>query len=148
MKKHFLIAQPPLASNYTFLVDEINELHNWGMATDIGKVEYNRDLLGDEFNIDLKIKLLFTKKGCTFVVPIGRFITIMKIRDDENEGSMTFFDFDVEASRGALEVMLEEVGYSVAIVNEWLKCYDLMHLEFKAENDNVVLLKPDDVVLT
>ena len=143
MKNNFFISQPPLTDKYTFLVDEINELRNWGMTTDIYKIEYNRDLLGDDFNISLKIKLLFTSIGCTFVIPIGRFITIMKMRDDENEGSMTFFDFDIDMSRGALEIMLENVGYSAAIVNEWLKCYDLMHLKFKAEADNVVLLKPD-----
>jgi hypothetical protein len=144
MKKYFLIPQPPLTDKYTFLVDEINELGNWGMTTDIDKVLYNRDLFGEDFNIDIKIKLLLTKKGVTFVVPFGKFITIMKIRDDENEGTMTFFDYDVDMSRGALEIMLESVGYSAAIVNEWLKFYDLMHLEFKAESDNVVLLKPDE----
>ena len=144
MKKHFLVSQPPLTEKYSFLVDDINQSRNWGVTTDIDKIEYNRNLLGDDFNIDIKIKLLFTKKGMTFVVPIGRFITIVKIREDEKEGSMTFFDFDIGYSRDALELILEEAGYSVSIINDWLKYYDLMSLEFSSEQDNVVLLKPDE----
>jgi len=144
MKKHFLISQPPLTEKYSFLVDDINQFGNWGVATDIDKIEYNRNLLGDDFNIDIKIKMLFTQKGMTFVVPIGRFITIVKIRADEKEGSMTFLDFDTGYSRGAMEVILEEAGYSVSIVNDWLKYYDFMLSEFSAEQDNVVLLKPDE----
>ncbi len=144
MKKQFLITQPPITEKYSFLVDDINQLGNWGMTTDIDKIEYNRNLLGDDFEIDIKIKTLFTKKGITFVVPIGRFITIVKIRADEEEGSMTFFDFDIGYSRGAMEVILEEAGYSVSIIEEWLKCYDLMHSKFSSEHDNVVLFKPDE----
>jgi hypothetical protein len=144
MKKHFLISQPPLTEKYSFLVDDINQFGNWGVATDIDKIEYNRNLLDDDFNIDIKIKMLFTQKGMTFVVPIGRFITIVKIRADEKEGSMTFLDFDTGYSRGAMEVILEEAGYSVSIVNDWLKYYDFMLSEFSAEQDNVVLLKPDE----
>jgi hypothetical protein len=57
---------------------------------------------------------------------------------------MTFLDFDTGYSRGAMEVILEEAGYSVSIVNDWLKYYDLMLSEFSSEQDNVVLLKPDE----
>ena len=145
MKKYFKISQPPLTAKYTFLVDDINEMRNWGMTTDIDKIEYNRDLLGDDFNIDIKIKLLLTKKGGgTFVIPIGRYITVFEIREDENEGRMTFFDFTFGATREELQIMLE-IGYSETIVNEWLKCYDLMSLEFTSSSDTVVLLKPSEI---
>ena len=48
------------------------------------------------------------------------------------------------ATREELQIMLE-IGYSETIVNEWLKCYDLMCLEFSSASDTVVLLKPSEI---
>lgn len=143
MKKHFLIPQPPATKKYTFLVDDINHLKNWGLATDLDKIEYNRRLLGEDFNIDLKVKLLFTDKGSTTVLPIGRFITVIQTRADENAGRMMFLDFDVRLTREEIRDNLTKT-FSVNIADKWLEFYDLMRLEFTHDDDNVLLLKPDE----
>ncbi|MGE0079621.1 MAG: hypothetical protein AB7S48_17300 [Bacteroidales bacterium] len=143
MKKHYLVQQPPLTEKYTFLVDNISNNKNWGRTTDIDKIEYNRNLLGDDLNIDIKINLLFTEKGLTTVIPLGRFITIIQIREDENEGAMTFFDFDIEHPIEELKELISKT-FSENITKEWIKVYETLKSEFKDEDDIVRLEKPDE----
>lgn len=141
MKKQYLILQPPHTDKFTFLVDDISNKGNWGRTTDIDKIEYNRRLLGEEFNVDLKVKLLLTDKGGSGVFPIGRFLTVIQIRADENEGIMTFMDFDIPLKGDELRnALLNE--FSLNITNQWLMIQELMLSEFRDEDDNVVLHKP------
>ena len=141
MEKHFLVLQPPFAEKYSFLVDDISNKSNWGSTTDIDKINYNRKLLGEDFNIDIKVNLLLSEKGGTSVLPLGRFITIIQLREDENMGRMTFFDFDTSGSKTEIEQMLK-TAYSENIVDAWFKVYDILKKEFQEEDDNVALLKP------
>lgn len=143
MKKYFLVPQPPATDKYTFLVDDISNKKNWGKTTDIDKIEFNRRLLGEEINIDINVKLLFTEQGSTTVFPLGRFITVLQISKDESKGAMTFLDFDTKATRNELREMIGK-QFSDNIINEWLKVYDILVLEFKPEDDCVRIEKPDE----
>mgnify|MGYP000891292705 CR=1 FL=1 len=144
MKKHFIIPQPPLVEKFTFLVDNISDNRNWGKTTDIDKIEYNRRLLGEDMNIELDVNLQFTDTGMTTVLPLGRFITVLQISKDESKGSMTFFDFQTNATRDELKEMIGKV-YSENLTNQWFKFYDMLLSEFKNEDDCVQLLKPESL---
>jgi hypothetical protein len=143
MKKYFLIPQPPLSKFFTFLVDDINENKNFGTTTDIDKIDYNRQLLGEEFNTNFKVSLLMTDKGGTGVFPIGKFITVIAIRDDEKKGSMTFMDYNISLPKEELREMLLST-FSENVTNRWLLIQESMRKDFTNEDDNVILLKPDE----
>ena len=144
MKKDFyFIPQPPLAEKFNFLVDDIGDRLAWGRTADIAKINYNRKLLGDDFNLDLKEKMKLAKEGMTLILPIGRYITILQLRADEKQGDMTFMDYQIELTRDGIKSMLLE-RFSESVTNEWLKHYDRFQVAFD-EEDNVVLLpyKPE-----
>jgi len=68
MKKYYIIEQPPISDKYTFLVDNISNKVNYGLTTDIEKINYTIKVIGENFNIDVKIGLLISQsKGSTFV---------------------------------------------------------------------------------
>ena len=144
MKKHFIIPQPPLVEKFTFLVDNISDNRNWGKTTDIDKIEYNRRLLGEDMNIELDVNLQFTDTGMTTVLPLGRFITVLQISKDESKGSMTFFDFQTNATRDELKEMIGKV-YCENLKNQCFKFYDIILIDFKNEDDCVQLLKPESL---
>ena len=144
MKKYFLIPQPPITEKFTFLVDDISEKKNWGLTEDIDKIEYNRKLLGENFNVDLKVNLLMSEKDVTNIFTLGNFITVLEMREDQKEGRMTFFDCVMDMPKDELKYMIGEV-FSKNIVEEWIKFYDLLNLDFSEENDIVDLFKPEEV---
>jgi hypothetical protein len=138
MKKDFyFIPQPPLTDKFNFLVDDLGDKLAWGHTADITKINYNRSLLGDDFNEDLREKMKLAKEGMTLIFPIGRYITILQLRADEKQGAMTFMDYQIELTRDGVKSMLLE-RFSEDITNEWLKHYDKFQVNFD-EEDNVVL---------
>lgn len=138
MKKDFyFIPQPPLTDKFNFLVDDLGDKLAWGRTADIAKINYNRNLLGDDFNEDLREKMKLAKEGMTLIFPIGRYITILQLRADEKQGAMTFMDYQIELSRDGVKSMLME-RFSEYITNEWLKYYDKFQVNFD-EADNVAL---------
>jgi hypothetical protein len=140
MNKKFLILQPPLSDKYNFLVDDITKKENWGTTKDLDKVEYNINLLGEHFKIDLKIKHLSSGNGLTTVFPLGKFITVLEISPDESIKAMTFFDFKVEISRMELKMMLTNV-FKDNTVKAFMEIYDILKEDFNDEFDNVRLVK-------
>ena len=143
MKKYFLIPQPPITEKFTFLVDDISEKKNWGLTIDADKIAFNRKLLGENFNIDLKVNLLMTEKGIAKIFTLGNFITVLEMREDQKEARMTFFDCVMNMPKDELKYMIGEV-FSKNIVEEWIKFYDLLNLDFLEENDLVELYRPHD----
>ncbi len=138
MKKDFyFIPQPPLSNKFNFLVDDLGDKLPWGRTADIAKIDYNRKLLGEDFNLDLKEKMKLAKEGMTMIFPVGRYITILKLRADEKEGSMTFMDYQIELPREEIKSMLLE-RFSENIANEWLKHYDKFQVNFDEEDDVVL----------
>jgi len=143
MKKYYIVQQPPLAEKYTFLVDDVSEVVNYGLATDMDKINYNRKIMGESFNIDIKVGLLMAEsKGATFVFDLGRFVTVLELRADEKEGEMAFYDYDVNATREELNKILVE-RYSQNIANEWFRIQKELLEDFIPEDDVVRLHKPD-----
>ena len=142
MKKHFIVPQPPLTEKYRLLVDDMSEKRNFGFTTDIDKILYNKNILGDDFNMDLTIKNIFTDDGITSVFPIGCFITVLQLKKDEAEGKMTFFDFEVDIDKAELKNILKQ-QFSDNIVNAWLDVYDFLRDDFCDEDDRFELFRPD-----
>ena len=142
MKKHFVVLQPPLTEKYRLLVDEMSDKRNFGSTSDIDKIEYNKRILGDDFNIDLTIKNLFTDEGITSVFPLGCFITVLQLKKDGTEGKMTFFDFDIETDKEELKSILRQ-QFSENIVHLWFHVYDILQLEFSEKDDHYELFRPD-----
>lgn len=143
MEKYYIIEQPPLAEKYTFLVDDISEKVNYGRTTDIDKINYNLKLMGEKFNIDVKIGLLLAEsKGSTFVFDLGHFITVLELRGDLKEGKMTFFDCLIDMPKHELNEMLAN-AYSQNIANEWFKLQEKLLLDLIPETNIVQLYKPN-----
>jgi len=142
MKKYHFINQPPIVKKFTLLVDDITESENWGTTIDLEKIEYNRQIFGEDIDIDVQIRQCLTEEGTTAVFPFGRFITIFQIRKDSKKGQMTFFDFQTDFTRKELEGLLQPL-YSENIVKAWFKAYDVLVENFTELNDLVGLYKPE-----
>ncbi|WP_430614427.1 hypothetical protein [Flavobacterium sp. JP2137] len=144
MPKRYLIIQPPLSDKYTFLVDYISENQSYGWATDIQKINYNRKILGDAFNIDVKISLLLSEaEGSTFVFGLGYFVAVLELQNDEQEGRMTFYHCLVDIVRSDLLELFSR-RYSNSIAVKWLEVYDYIMQNLTPERDSVQLLKPEE----
>jgi len=142
MGKLFFIDQPPLTRRYRLLVDSTSKNKKYGLTTDIDKIRYNTNLLGLEFNLNLKLNLLSTDEGSTVVFPIGTFITVLQLRKDENEGIMSFFDFNIKINDSNFILELEKM-YSKNIVDKWLSVYKTLHSDFSEDEDVVDLFIPE-----
>ncbi len=142
MKKHFIVSQPPLTSKYQMLVDDMSEKRNFGWTNDIDKIEYNKKLLGEEFNMELTIKNMFTDEGISSVFPVGAFITVLQMRKDEKEGKMTFMDYDTDMTEDELRNLLLGV-FSENITNSCINVYRVLRENFTKEDDTVELLVPN-----
>ncbi|MEM7085239.1 MAG: hypothetical protein AAF489_03605 [Bacteroidota bacterium] len=142
MNKHYLLKQPPLAEKFTFLVDVITDDGNYGLATDIDKVNYNRQLIG-ELNKDVKIGLLMSEnKGSTFVFDLGNFITVLEISSDELDGMMAFYHCVVDVGQDQLLPLLE-ARYSKKVAREWFALQEKMLANFSPDHDIVQLHRPE-----
>src|SRR5690606_42126200 len=110
---------------------------------DIDKINYNRKMIGENFNIDVKIGVLMSQsKGSTFVFELGNFITVLELRADELEGKMAFYDCIMDMPRAVLNNILTYAS-SQNIATEWFKVQEKLLENFSQENDIVRLLKPD-----
>lgn len=143
MKKEYLVLQPPFAEKYTFLVDDMDKNSMCGVTTDIEKVSYNLRLLGTDFNLNREIQTALSDKGISFVYPIGRFVTIIKIRKDEKEGNMMFCDFEAGESIDSIRDMIKK-SFSENIFNKWVELQDIMLEEKDFIVDNVILSLTDE----
>lgn len=141
MEKHFIVPQPPISEKYRLLVDDMSDKRNFGFTYDINKIRYNKKIFGEEFNMDLAIKNMFTDEGITSVFPVGCFITVLQLKKDETEGKMTFFDFNIETEKTEIRSNLHGI-FSQKIVNAWFHVYDILHSEFSKEDDIYELFRP------
>lgn len=143
MKKYYLIPQPPLTKQVSFLVDDISNKSNWGRTTDSDKVEYNFNLIDKNFKLDLEVQTAFVKKGLSKVFPLGRFITVVTANKEFTKVDMTFFDFDIPADKAELSNMLLEL-YTENIVISWFEVQRFLKIHFTDKDDSVALLKPTE----
>ena len=135
MKKFYLIPQPPLTQRYSLLVDDMSDKKNYGRTTDIDKIKYNQDILGKEFELEVKIKNMYSDEGITTVFPVGSFIVVLQLKKDETKGQMTFFDHVVNTSKEELRTMLLQ-GFSENIVDGWFQVFDALNSEDRVTSDN------------
>ncbi len=142
MEKYFLILQPPNADKYRLLVDDISDNKTFGTTDDIHKVRYNRRLFGENFNMDIDIRLPLTDEGLTYVFPVGRFITILRLKKDESEGSMYFFDFNTFNDKSVIQSTLQK-DFSERLLKEWFNIYDQLCSGFSDEEDVFELFLTD-----
>ena len=140
MDKFLFIKQPPLTSKFNFLVDGLTPNKQYGEATDIGKIEYNLDILGNNIKLDTEVHTtLLTKKSIGTVIPIGRYITILLLNKDRDAGRMVFIEFDTSKDINELkQILLEE--YDKNIANEWLSVYEKYKHHYSDKEDNAELL--------
>jgi hypothetical protein len=134
------ILQPPNCKKFKFIVDELNDRKTYGKTNDIEKIKYNLKLLDESFNIDLKINLLLSEDGVTNIFAVGNFITILQLNNNQQQGMITFFNINVNATLPELKYHLEDI-YSSNIVAEWVKLYELMINSDLNENDHIELFQ-------
>ena len=140
MDNFLFVEQPPLTSKFNFLVDGLTPNKQYGEATDIEKIEYNLDILGNNIKLDTEIHTtLLTKKSLATVIPIGRYITILLLNKDRDAGRMVFIEFDTSKGINELkQILLEE--YDTNIANEWVSVYEKYKQHYSDKDDNSELL--------
>ena len=141
MKKYLLIPQPPVSEKLTFLVDDINENRTLAKTTDLDKIEYNLNLIGEDFIQDLEIENSFLETGIRKVIDLGRYIAIVGIKKDKTEGEIVFFDSTTKFSRAELKSQVELL-FSKSVAEKFIDIYDIMVSESSPNLDNVELFIP------
>ena len=140
MKKIFLIEQPPLTDKYRLIVDDLTDVKNFGYTNNIDKIEYNLNIIGNEFKDKIDLHNLFSTKGLTCVFPVGTYITVLERNKDKTEGQMSFFDFDNIGNVSEFRNLLEK-QFSESIIKEWFKIYYLLSTEFSESEDLIELVR-------
>ncbi len=142
MEKYNFIAQPPISEKYTFLVDDISDAQDYGTTTDIQKIDYNRSVLGEAFNIEVNLSLLMTEHdGNTFVFDLGYFVVVFEISKTQKEGHMAFYHCLVDIEHKELFELFSK-RYSADIAAKWIEVYDFILSDLHADRDNVQICKP------
>ncbi|MGE0637737.1 MAG: hypothetical protein AB7G44_14260 [Bacteroidia bacterium] len=122
-----------------FWVDKIDTKINWGITRDADKIEDNRGKLEDMYNLYIDTKLAINPMSyCVFGA--GRFIIVLRsIGNAEQE--MQFFDFRFNISTfPELEKIWEETYNDCEqIVNDCIKCYEVLSDNFSTSTDIFVL---------
>lgn len=132
------IAQPPKSDQYTFLVDDLNPSATYGYTTDQDKVNYNRKLMGANFNLDLSVNTALAKKGVSAVLPLGRYVTIFQTSSNESSGSMTFIDYQISLLPNELQRILSS-AFPSELVIACLELKALLSTDFSPSDDIVRL---------
>lgn len=137
------IGQPPISDKFNFLVDGLLPNKKYGETTDIEKIEYNLDILGNGIKLDTEIHTsLLTKKSLATIIPIGRYITILLLDKERKFGRMVFIEFDINKDINELKQILFD-EYDTNIANEWLLVYEKYkhHYSDKDDNSELILLE-------
>jgi hypothetical protein len=146
MDKFLFVEQPPLTPKFNFLVDGLTPNKQYGEATDIEKIEYNLNILGNEIKLETEIQtILLTKKSLATVIPIGRYITILLLTKERDVGRMVFIEFDISKDINVFkQILLEE--YDTNIANEWLSVYEKYKQHYSDKDDNAELLLIEKII--
>ena len=127
---------------YFLLVDDISTNENYGFVSDIKKIKKNVDVFGEFFKNELSVyRLIHNYEGTTTVFSLGRFIIVFSLSEDGKEGSMTFFDFQINKTRQELKTILL-YDFSETITCEFLKLYDVLLASFSKSQDVFFLQCP------
>ncbi len=130
-----MVLQPPITEHYTLLVDNINVTETFAHTTDLQKCEYNRQIIedmGGDIDFQIQVKTALSKNGVTGVLPLGRYIVIIKSSKDELSQEMFFFD-------GFIKVDITDT-FSKAVASEFDRVREQWELRFTKNDDLVRLL--------
>ncbi|MFD2574454.1 hypothetical protein ACFSUS_27715 [Spirosoma soli] len=134
------ILQPPQSHQYTFLVDDLNPSATYGLTTDPDKFNYNRGLMGVNFNLEVGMNTALAKEGVSAVLPLGRYVTIFQISGQEDGGSMTFLDYQINLSPPELKTLLSG-AFAPELVTACMELKELLRADFSPSDDIVRLEK-------
>ena len=137
MKNYALPLQPPFAEKYTFLVDEIYGVGTMGIAREIEKLHYNRQILETYFRVEWNFDGKQIGIEGLKAIPIGPFITVISIQKQHKDDVMLFLDF-----RDGDFVRIENLVASIFDERVARACSNLkISLElYFSEDDDVVML--------
>lgn len=138
MANYEWIPQPPLTEKYTFLVDEISDYATYGRTRDMAKINYNRTLMGVNFNMEVGVNTALSNAGISAVLPLGRFITIFQTSRDEQLAAMTFIDYEIGLTTEQLRALLSS-AFRTDLVEACLDLQNLLKSDFTASDDIVRL---------
>lgn len=140
MRNFDWVLQPPLADKVTFLVDDLEPSGGYGITQDIEKIDYNRRHLGVDNNLDIGIQTsLSTAGGISSVVPLGRYITFIQIKSNEQKGIMWFIDFrKVKSPKEMREILYNAMSETMA--DHWFSVQSQMAASYDPTSDDWVKL--------
>ncbi|WP_339698003.1 hypothetical protein [uncultured Roseivirga sp.] len=117
MKKLFLIDQPPNSEYYNLIVQDASDNKMYGITQDIAHIDYNREVIGEWFDLDLAIKQLTSINGVTTAFQCGTYICALQLKHDNSQGTMSFYDLESFNNLELLETLKSNNIYSDAMLN-------------------------------
>jgi len=119
------------------LVDDVNNNYSFGFTDSVSKINYNLETLNDYLQKeDYETLLANSKEGLTTLFPLGRYISILRIKKDKSAMSMFLFDFRAEYS--TIDQAFKDV-FSENIITQFKKIKYQMEELFDDESDCVLL---------
>lgn len=142
MEKLYLPERPAHSNKLRLLIDECIESGNYGLTTDRAKVEYNLKMLGMHEHVLRQSAA--SAQGMSFVFDAGRFIVIAKVKSDQSQMSMDFFDFRVYANFREVNASKLDHEFSEKVVSQFEKILYQLNASYRDAADNKVELILED----
>lgn len=142
MKKNYLIEQPPNSDYYNLLVQDKSENGMFGVTQDISQIDYNREIIGEWFDIEVAIKQLINEHGVTTAFQCGTYICVLQLKYDNSEGTMTFYDFEGFRNPELIETLETNNVYSKPVLDGIRQLFQKMEKSEVQELDTVRLVVP------
>ena len=120
------IDQPPKNEYFQLIVEDMSENEFYGWTRNIEHIDYNREIIGEWFDLDVAVKQLTSVIGNTTVFQCGLYICILKLKPDNSEGEMEFHYFERIAKQNYLDMLKKDHKYSDNVINDLIKNYDLI----------------------
>jgi hypothetical protein len=123
----------------TLYVDELYDNHI-GITNTPVNIAYNLNQLGDDISINAEIRRTLSSGGVMAVIPLGRYITVIALKKDSDEGVMTFMDHDINMPPDELRKTLH-LMFPEGIVERWITMHKMWKMLYEESDNNVRLVK-------
>jgi len=118
-------------------VDETNNAKTFGYVESVNKIKYNIKSLSELIGLNEYQKLLsVSSKGLTTIFTLGQYIVIAKIKKDETEMEMLFFDFRFNYPE--INNIFKDI-FSQNIINHFNRLKSMQEANFNGMHDTVTL---------
>ncbi len=125
------------------LVDEINQEYSLGITKNYNKVLRNIHLLGFDVRNEFEREMKKTTKSLICIWELGRYLTIVRINSNREEGMMIFFENKSDNDEVLVEaIRMLQLTFPPEVVDKFAMHYREMQSNFE-EEDNVVELSLD-----